>query len=188
MFSWSFACFSFVFSGFDFVLSSFFCLVNDFFASCAFLAWNLASASSHLDLSNQTVLLSRLRHLLNSSSGDFGDFGHFGHFGDFGHCHGSLHQFYHQRDFFGPWSWGGVQLVQRGSLKIVLLFVLKASAVGRSICSYAVGALFLCFVSIWWLRVPSAQPWQCCFGLFSNQFSVGRAGWRAVGRVFLFVL
>ena len=37
---------------------------------------------------------------------------------------------------------GGVQLVQRGSLKIVLLFVLKASAVGRSICSYAVGALF----------------------------------------------
>ena len=44
---------------------------------------------------------------------------------------------------------GGVQLVQRGSLKMVLLFVLKASAVGRSICSYAVGALFLCFVSIW---------------------------------------
>ena len=40
-------------------------------------------------------------------SGHSGDFGHFGHFGDFGHCHGSLHQFYHQRDFFGPWSWGG---------------------------------------------------------------------------------
>ena len=42
-----------------------------------------------------------------AGSSGFGDFGHFGHFGDFGHCHGSLHQFYHERDFFGPWSWGG---------------------------------------------------------------------------------
>ena len=83
---------------------------------------------------------------------------------------------------------GGVLWVQGGSLKMVLLLVLKASAVGRFICSYAVGALFLCFVSIWWLRVPSAQPWQCCFALFCNQFSVGRAGWPAVGIVFPFVL
>ena len=83
---------------------------------------------------------------------------------------------------------GGVLWVQGGSLKIVLLLVLKTSAVGRFICSYAVGALFLCFVSIWWLRVPSAQPWQCCFALFSNQFSVGRSGWPPVGRAIPFVL
>ena len=78
--------------------------------------------------------------------------------------------------------------VQWDPLKMALLLVLKASAVGRFICSYAEGAVSLCFVSIWWLRVPFAQPWQCCSGLFCNQFSVGRAGWAPVGRVFPFVL
>ena len=79
---------------------------------------------------------------------DFGDSCDFGDSGHFCLIMGSYFSFIINVTFLGRGA-GGVQLVQRGSLKIVLLFVLKASAVGRSICSYAVGALFLCFVSIW---------------------------------------
>ena len=73
------------------------------------------------------------------------------------------------------------------TVAMLFWFVLQSILRGAGWLASCWKGLSVGFVSIWWLRVASAQLWRRCFGWFCKELGPSADVWSPLGMVILFV-